>query len=570
MSTIPSATGESATTPDSAQARSSAALRRLWRRQLPAYPAPLARYSCLAIVVLSTIVLYYALYIQYGVGTSIMAEFHMSFLYFVWMSVIGNAVGAVASLVAGLADRWGRANLVVYGLLVVGALMLALPHAPDKGTYLAMFEGIYFVEGLVLVATPALIRDFSPQLGRAGAMGFWTMGPVVGSLVVTVVTSATLDSTSWRDQLRFAGLATLAVFLLALFGLRELSPRLRDQLMVSVRDRALIEARARRQPATPGPAGHWRQMLRPDVVGSAFAISVYLLLYYSAVGNLVIYYSTVFGYTEQRANALANWYWASNAIALVLVGLLSDKLGVRKPFMLVGAVGSIVVTSLFALAATDKDTGYYHFAALFVGIGVCAGLTYAPWMASFTETVERRNPAATATGLAVWAWLLRVVVTVSAACVPVVVTSVTPLVEHGAEVQAAAGAAAPARRVISAHPALFAELEKYPAGEIPAGLQARALKEVGAADLALVSEARPALRTLRLHGAEVAQAADEGPGQWQTWWWVCVGGQAVFLPLMFLMHGRWSPRRARQDAEEHRRSVERELALLESPGMRME
>ena len=31
-----------------------------------------------------------------------------------------------------------------------------------------------FVEGICLVATPALIRDFSPQVGRATAMGFWT------------------------------------------------------------------------------------------------------------------------------------------------------------------------------------------------------------------------------------------------------------------------------------------------------------------------------------------------------------------------------------------------------------
>ena len=40
------------------------------------------------------------------------------------------------------------------------------------------------VEGICLVATPALIRDFSPQVGRATAMGFWTSGPVLGSLIV--------------------------------------------------------------------------------------------------------------------------------------------------------------------------------------------------------------------------------------------------------------------------------------------------------------------------------------------------------------------------------------------------
>ena len=36
------------------------------------------------------------------------------------------------------------------------------------------------------------------------------------------------------------------------------------------------------------------------------------------------------------------------------------------------------------------------------------GVAYTPWMASFTETVEARNPALTATGLAIWGWIVRV------------------------------------------------------------------------------------------------------------------------------------------------------------------
>lgn len=38
-------------------------------------------------------------------------------------------------------------------------------------------------------------------------------------------------------------------------------------------------------------------------------------------------------------------------------------------------------------------------------------------------------------------------------------------------------------------------------------------------------------------------------------YWVCVGGEIVFLPLILLLAGRWSPRRAREDAEAHERMV---------------
>ncbi|MFD0689370.1 MFS transporter [Actinomadura fibrosa] len=536
---------------------------RLWRRDLAHYPEAGRRYAYLGIVVATTIVLYYLLYIQYAVATSIITHFHMTFRYFIWLSVIGNAVGAFSSLLAGLADRWGRANLVVYGLLIAGVLVLVLPHSPGKGTYLALFALLSFIEGIVLVATPALIRDFSPQLGRATAMGYWTMGPVIGSLVVTSVTSATLDTSSWQDELRYSGYAALVVFVIALFGLRELSPRLRDQIMVSMRDRALIEARAKGIDPEAQLKGHWRQMMRLDVVGSALAISLYLLLYYAAVGNFVIYFSATFGYSEQRTNALANWYWAANAIALVAAGLLSDRLRVRKPLMLVGGVASVVFTAIFATLATRPETGYYTFAWVFVGIGVFGGLAYAPWMASFTETVERHNPAATATGLAVWGWILRIVVAVSAAFVPVVVTSVTPIVEHGHEVQVAQAQAGPALAIVNKHPQIFAELGKYPPGAAPKELQARAAQEVGLPDLATVQKAQPQLAVLKAHGAEVKKASEDGPGQWQTWWWVALAGQVIFIPFIFVMTGRWSPKRAREDAEEHQRAIERELAALE-------
>ncbi|WP_237551767.1 MFS transporter [Streptomyces sp. SID8367] len=519
----------------------------------------------MGIVVLVTIVLYYQLYVQFAVSTAIISQYHMTFLYFVYISVAANAVGAFASLVAGLADRWGRANIVVYGLLLVGLLTtFALPNAPGKTSYLLTYCAISLVEGMILVATPALIRDFSPQLGRASAMGYWTMGPIIGSLVVTAVTSRTYGGdTSWQDEIRFAGISGLVLFVIALFGLRELAPALRDQIMVSLRDRALVEARAKGIDTDAALHGQWRQMLRLDVIGSAVAISLYLLLYYAAVGNFVLYFSTAFGYSAQRANALLNWYWGANAISLVLSGLLSDRLRVRKPFMLVGGVGSVGFTLAFALHATQQHTGYYTFAFIVAGIGVTSGIAYSPWMASFTETVERHNPAATATGLAIWGWIVRITVALSAACVPLVVNTVTPLIEHGAEVKAASVRAAPALAITEAHPKLFAELDTYGPGKVPPALLARAQDEVGAEGLRVVQKAAPQLKILREHGADVQQASADNPGAWQTWWWVCLGGQVLFLPFVFVMTGRWRPRDAVRDLKEHEESVARQVADLQ-------
>src|SRR5664280_957085 len=96
----------------------------------------------------------------------------------------------------------GGPSLVTYGLLVTAVLVLVgLPNAPNKVTYLVLYAAVSLVEGMLPVATPALIRDFSPQLGRASAMGFWTLGPVIGGLVVTEVSSNTLGShPHWQTQ----------------------------------------------------------------------------------------------------------------------------------------------------------------------------------------------------------------------------------------------------------------------------------------------------------------------------------------------------------------------------------
>src|SRR5215471_7079563 len=239
-----------------------------WRRQLNHYPDTRPRMTYLGIVVLATIALYYAFYVPGAVAPAIIAHYGMTFNTYVYIIVIANAVGAFGSLAAGLADRWGRANLVAYGLIIVGLLVLfGVPNAPNTFTYGFLFSLVGIVEGVILVATPALVRDFSPQLGRASAMGFWTLGPVIGSLVVAVVSSNTLSHlTAWQDQFTICGIVGLVVALIAIVGLRELSPGLRDQLMVSLRDRALIEAKARGLNVEDLLKRPWWQMMRLDVI----------------------------------------------------------------------------------------------------------------------------------------------------------------------------------------------------------------------------------------------------------------------------------------------------------------
>ena len=439
----------------------------LWRRQLEAYPDTRPRLLYLAITVLCTITLYYELYVVGSVSTLVLSNLHMSFTFFVVLLAVGNLVGAFGSLLAGLTDRLGRANMVVGGLLVTGVLTaFVLPNATNKWSYGIEGFAVGLVEGICLVATPALIRDFSPQLGRATAMGFWTVGPVAGSLIVAVVGSATIPAVVtndriWTHQYVICGIAGLVVWLIALIGLRELSPRLRDQLMVSIRDRALIEARARGLDVEAALRHPFRQLLKVDIVVSAFAVSVMLLIYYTAVGFSLIYLTTVFGFSVKDGNGLGNWNWGFNIIAVLLIGVVSDRFRVRKPFMVIGGVIAAVMVVVY-LEQAGHHPGYYPLAIMLALLSLGLGIAFAPWMASFTETVEARNPALTATGLAIWGWIQRVVVFASFLVIPAIVSSVTPLVTYGSTVSADAAAYGTQLAWAQAHPAVVAEAQKVP------------------------------------------------------------------------------------------------------------
>jgi MFS family permease len=487
----------------------------LWRRQLDTYPSTGPRVLYLAITVLATVTLYYELYVSGSVATLMLTNLHMSFSFYVVILAFGNLVGAFGSLFAGLADRWGRANLVVGGLLLTGVFTaFIIPAATTKWAFGIEFFVLGLIEGVCLVATPALIRDFSPQVGRATAMGFWTTGPVLGSLIVAVVASDTVpavvhDPRFWTHEFRICGIAGLVMFVIALVGLKELAPRLRDQLMVTMRDRALIEARAKGIDIEAALRHPFRQVLKPDVVVSAIAVSVMLLIYYTAVGFSVIYLSTMFGFSVKDANGLGNWNWGFNVIAVVLIGVISDRLRVRKPFMVLGGVLAAVMTVVY-LEQAGHHPSYYQLATILAIGAFFLGVAYAPWMASFTETVEARNPALIATGLAIWGWIIRVVIFIAFLIIPTVINSVTPLVNYGSTVSAYATQYkrqiafaqghpqvvatatqykaqlanaqkfAPELAVIQANPALFAKLATYPnPAAIPPKLAAQAVAAAG-------------------------------------------------------------------------------------------
>ena len=178
--------------------------------------------------------LYYLYYVEGAVTPLLLPYYHMSFRFFLYLLVVSNAIGAFSAFIGGLSDKIGRANLTIYGTLLVALVQLfAIPHIHDKWGFAVSYCVIGFVEGVILVSTPAFMRTSRRRWGAARPWGSGRWGHD-GGAVASVVATHTLDHLApWQDQFIISGIVCLCVVVISFFFLRELSPQLRDQLMVS-------------------------------------------------------------------------------------------------------------------------------------------------------------------------------------------------------------------------------------------------------------------------------------------------------------------------------------------------
>ena len=175
--------------------------------------------------------------------------------------------------------------------------------------------------------------------------------------------------------------------------------------------------------------------------------------------------------------------WVFDAVLCVALGMLSDRQRVRKPIILAGAVAMAAAIGVF-IVLTGGHPGYAAVAAAMAFLAGSLGAFSGAWMAAYTETIEDVNPALTATGLAIWGWLVRLATAGAFWLLPAVVSTV-----------------------------------------------------------------------------EAANARGAAAG-WRTWFCICLAAAVVFIPLVSLLKGRWSPSAARADEARHEAEVADQLAVL--------
>ena len=107
------------------------------------------------------------------------------------------------------------------------------------------------------------------------------------------------------------------------------------------------------------------------------------------------------------------YFWLANLAALVLTGLVSDRLQTRKPIAIFGGIlASILMAWWIPRFGAELPRATMAMVASLMGCFLA--IAYVPWAAQFSETLEDVSPALQATGWAFFGLVARAWVAISA------------------------------------------------------------------------------------------------------------------------------------------------------------
>ena len=358
-----------------------------WARELDEYPTGAKRRKYLAMAVLASLICSYEAAIA-PVVPLLLEDLQMELTTYGLIAAVSLLAGACAGLISGpLSDRIGRVRILIPLMAFTAFLAFTMVFVTSP-TSLAIVRFILaFVDGLAVAVTAPLVRDFSPRMGRAQAMGFWAWGPVGANFISAGIAAATLPlfNNAWQSQFIIIGILSLIASIVIALNIADLSPRLRAEVLQT--EKKVIEDASDDTPAKASTL-----LKSPVVWAHTVGISFWLLLYLTvtAFGQTMIVQT--FGKTAAEASFIMSMFWVLNVFALVLTGRVSDRLQLRRIFTLVCTVISLVLVVIFAFMMGNPDTSTAVLAITGALIGGTMGAAYSPWMALYSENSEDIDP----------------------------------------------------------------------------------------------------------------------------------------------------------------------------------
>ncbi|WP_157245603.1 MFS transporter [Nonomuraea typhae] len=372
-------------------------------RELHVYPVGRHRIRLLAVAVLASLVANFETTIA-TILPLLREDLGMSLQTYGLIAAASVLVGGLSAGFGGiLSDRWGRVVILVPTLTVTAACNFLLATVETTTGLFFVRCLMLFIEGAGITITASLVRDFSPRVGRAQAFAFWTWGPVGASFLASLLASLTLPlfGNAWQSQAIIMGVVSLVMCAVIIWQIAEPSAALRAQVMQA---EAAVVAEEKIHP------GRVRELLRhPHLWAHVLGNTGWQVLYwtFAIFGQTVLV--DAFGMDTAAANGVVALGIVLNALAVIAVGRLSDRLQVRKPFTAAGTVLTVASLAYF-VALIGSGTSATRVTVLFALMFLFMGVAYVPWMANFSENAEDVESRLQGAALGIWGMVVRVMI----------------------------------------------------------------------------------------------------------------------------------------------------------------
>ncbi len=379
-------------------------------RTLDVYPTGGYRWTLLLLTVLAVVLISYEFQLA-PVLSLLLPYLHMSKLGYGYFVSAALLISAVSAFFGGpLADRYGRVVIIDICLAVITVMVFANLLIVGIKSFLVIRITMSIVAGAMAGAGAALVRDMSPRLSRALAFGLLTIGPVGSNFLANYIAGVTLPIYhTWQSQIWIMGFLAIAMYIPILLFLKDLSPELRMKIYQS--EIAAVEVQGGKVATASEMPGTAREAFvallkhrEPWLMVVPFTISLSLYIAIQVFGPLM--FTESFHYTPGDAAAMNSWFWGGNIIALIFVGMLSDRFQARKPITILGTILTCALLAWWIPTFGEAlPRGMMRVVA--TTLGCFLAILSVPWAAQYSEALEEISPAIQATGWAFYGLVTR-------------------------------------------------------------------------------------------------------------------------------------------------------------------
>jgi len=246
----------------------------------------------------------------------------------------------------GLADRFGIRPTVFVAVLISGVCGLTRAFVPSFGAFLGLAALLGVANSFLPPNLTKLVGTWFPKRQIGLATGIYASAQAIGFSIGLVSGPRFLD---WRQAFIYVGLITVAVAL--------------TWLVLGRNTPAGISL-----PKTPFSAGIRRALTSRNMLLAAVAMFLILGAFQTYSANLAKALVGVHGMSPVRAGSISSMLTWGGVIGTLLIPAISDRVGIRRPFIYGGAV--MAATCFYLAWRLAPDGG---IVVLIMLGGVCLG-----------------------------------------------------------------------------------------------------------------------------------------------------------------------------------------------------